>query len=271
MLTVVVVLPTPPFWLATVSTRVRGGRGTARPLRVMRRRASSATARASGCARRHRESRPRSGRGARCRLARWGSSMPSLSGVGTDGLTVHEAADSQVLLRIAHLEPAVCRLPRCRPPPGVFHVKRCPGQANRAGWWPDLRAGGNPSPGAADRSSATSIVVLTRAHLLAGVQGVPIQPHEPRTRQSATPIRDEHLTASLQPPRHRRSRGAVPRETRPGVRAPWRCPLAAFHVKHTVVRTVRDRWGRPIAALRASTPRAAVPHDLVCARGRLPR
>ena len=47
-LTVVVVLPTPPFWFATVSTRVRGGRGTGRPLRVTRLRSSSATAWARG-------------------------------------------------------------------------------------------------------------------------------------------------------------------------------------------------------------------------------
>ncbi len=47
-LTVVVVLPTPPFWFATVITRVRGGRGTVRPLRVIRLRASAATAAAKG-------------------------------------------------------------------------------------------------------------------------------------------------------------------------------------------------------------------------------
>ncbi len=47
-LTVVVVLPTPPFWFATVMTRVCAGRGTVRPLRVIRFRASAATAAASG-------------------------------------------------------------------------------------------------------------------------------------------------------------------------------------------------------------------------------
>ena len=33
-LTVVVVLPTPPFWFATVMTRVCAGRGTVRPLQA---------------------------------------------------------------------------------------------------------------------------------------------------------------------------------------------------------------------------------------------
>ncbi len=47
-LTVVVVLPTPPFWLATVRMRVRGGAGNALPTSEMRRRASSATSTASG-------------------------------------------------------------------------------------------------------------------------------------------------------------------------------------------------------------------------------
>ena len=47
-LTVVVVLPTPPFWLATVITRVCAGRGTVRPLSVIRFRASAATAAARG-------------------------------------------------------------------------------------------------------------------------------------------------------------------------------------------------------------------------------
>ena len=47
-LTVVVVLPTPPFWFATVMTRVWAGRGTVRPLSVIRLRASAATAAAKG-------------------------------------------------------------------------------------------------------------------------------------------------------------------------------------------------------------------------------
>ena len=47
-LTVVVVFPTPPFWLATVSTRVWGGCGKERPTSEMRRRASSATSNARG-------------------------------------------------------------------------------------------------------------------------------------------------------------------------------------------------------------------------------
>ena len=58
-LTVVVVLPTPPFWLATVRTRVAGGLGKTRPVRAIRLRASSATARASGVSR----SASRQGRG----------------------------------------------------------------------------------------------------------------------------------------------------------------------------------------------------------------
>ncbi len=48
MLTVLVVLPTPPFWLDTVMTRVSLGRGNCRPASSMRRRVSSATSRASG-------------------------------------------------------------------------------------------------------------------------------------------------------------------------------------------------------------------------------
>ena len=47
-LTVVVVLPTPPFWLATVRTRVAAGLGKTRPVSAMRLRASSATAWANG-------------------------------------------------------------------------------------------------------------------------------------------------------------------------------------------------------------------------------
>ena len=44
----VVVLPTPPFWLDTVITRVSFGRGKRRPAKAIRRRVSSATSSASG-------------------------------------------------------------------------------------------------------------------------------------------------------------------------------------------------------------------------------
>ena len=46
--TVVVVLPTPPFWLATVRTRVCSGTGSRWPCSTRRRRASCATSWASG-------------------------------------------------------------------------------------------------------------------------------------------------------------------------------------------------------------------------------
>ncbi len=48
MLTADVVLPTPPFWFATVSTRVAAGRGSGAPTNVDRRRTSNAMAVASG-------------------------------------------------------------------------------------------------------------------------------------------------------------------------------------------------------------------------------
>ena len=47
-LTVVVVLPTPPFWLATVRTRGETGLGNGRPVSWMRRRVLSASSRAKG-------------------------------------------------------------------------------------------------------------------------------------------------------------------------------------------------------------------------------
>ena len=46
--TVVVVLPTPPFWFATVITRVLGGRGNRRPRSSIRRRASCCSCAMSG-------------------------------------------------------------------------------------------------------------------------------------------------------------------------------------------------------------------------------
>ena len=212
-LTVVVVLPTPPFWFATVSTRVRGGRGTARPLSVMRLRASSATARASGVC----SSAPGIAAAiwARCSVSscRVGlASMPS-----SRAWVLPVSLSTRPPTATSSLRVARRRRPRRRGRLGVTHPTAVvsretvsgPGQPSGVVAGPASR--GNPSPGAAVRSSATSIVVLTRAHLLARVQGVPIT----TSRTPDTPKRHPHIRAQTLPTRLQRPHAASPvsRET----------------------------------------------------------
>ena len=87
---------------------------------------------------------------------------------------------------------------RARPPPcherrWSFHVKRCPVPAIRGGWLLARASRGNPSPGAAVRSSATSIVVLTRPPSCSGPGRAN---HNPTTPD--TPKRHPHVEPNTQ-------------------------------------------------------------------------
>ena len=204
-LTVVVVLPTPPFWFATVITRVRGGRGTVRPLRVIRLRASAATAAARGVC----PSAPgiaaaiaartsvSSCVGASMRSSRgpavvagsvlWGARRRALRPAASPRGAVGTAGVLVSALGGARRSP---RAPRClgARPAGrrpMFHVKRCLGRATRAGSSAARRAAGNRGRerpcGFRRPRSQTS-----RHHLRRGAGAGPIQPHGASTRQSAT-------------------------------------------------------------------------------------
>ena len=205
-LTVVVVLPTPPFWLATVITRVRAGRGTVRPLRVIRLRASAATAAASGVC----PSAPgiaaaiwartsvSSWVGASMRSSRapveaagsvFGASLRSATGAAgvASGGAVGRGADAGADAR--------CRRGcRCGAAVSVAgedaagdvsrETRSGPGQPSGVVGGPESR--GKPRPGAAVRFSATSIADFTPSPSVGSLGATPIQPHGGSTRQSAT-------------------------------------------------------------------------------------
>ncbi len=203
MLTVVVVLPTPPFWLATVSTRVRGGRGTARPLNVMRRRASSATARASGVC----SSAPG------IAAAIWARCSVSSCRVGLGSMPSSRA---WVVLVPLSTRPPTATSSSCGSPRSTSASAGAAASVSRAevvvsretvsgpGHPRGLVVGpasrGNPSPGAADRSSATSIVVLTRPPSCSGpgrADSTPRTPDTPKRHPHTRPTIPSHQAYAL--------------------------------------------------------------------------
>ena len=159
-LTVVVVFPTPPFWLATVMTRVRAGRGTARPLSVIRRRASAATAAAKGvcpsapgiAAAIWARSSVSSCVGASMRSSR----VPAEAGGASVRWPVSDALSS--LWCTSGSDTDVSR-----------ETRSAAGQPSGVVGGPDRR--GKPRPGAAVRVSATPISVLTPSPSLRGRTG----------------------------------------------------------------------------------------------------
>ena len=267
-LTVVVVFPTPPFWLATVITRVRAGRGTARPLSVIRRRASAATAAARGVC-------PSAPGIAAAIWAR--SSVSSCVGASMRSSRV-PAGGRRGIVALARARPH--RASGCSTAGSGADVSRetrsAPGQPSGVVGGPDRR--GKPRPGAAVRVSATSIAELTPSPSLWSRNG-PIQPHGGSTRQSATRPVDNcapngdlwttgHLPGRLPSGVRLATDGhcqlalhRVRREAQPADLGPERVAEGLFHVKRCrsggagadpvalqrrrLVSGVRGRFGRP--------------------------